>query len=181
MGLAVALMHERSLGTASRRAAAAHMRLARGAAAVRCVRCRTADARACLAAAARWAPYLATLPAREALPVTWHAAALRRLQGTDLPESIASDRKRLRAQWEAHVKPLTAAHPVAFPAAAFGHAAYVAARSLTASRGFAVDNFHGEGMVPLADLFNHSPAEDVHFTVRMRAAMRACRVRVRRG
>jgi SET domain-containing protein 6 len=107
--------------------------------------------------------------------VTWSPAALRALQGTDLPESVASDRKRLRADWAAHVAPLCAAHPARFPparSAFFSADAYAAARTLTASRAFAVDAYHGEGMVPLADLFNHEAAEDVHFTAR--AAERAC-------
>ena len=120
----------------------------------------------------RWAPYLATLPAREPLPVTWQPSSLRALQGTELPESVASDRRRLRADWAAHVAPLTAAHPERFPAAAFSAEAYVAARTLTASRAFAVDAYHGEGMVPLADLFNHEAEEDVHFTARGVVALR---------
>ncbi len=172
MGLALALMYERSLGAASRRAhepAARSSVLAAAAAA-----CAAAHAaRRASARRRRWAPYLATLPAREPLPVTWPPAALRALHGTQLPEAVASDRKRLRADWEAHVRPLSAAQPERFPPAAFSHDAYVAARTLTASRGFAVDAYHGEGMVPFADLFNHEADEHVHFTAR-RALRRPC-------
>lgn len=47
----------------------------------------------------------------------------------------------------------------------FGVEHYFAAKSLVASRSFQIDDFHGSGMVPLADLFNHKTgAEDVHFT-----------------
>jgi len=129
IGLAVALMYERSQGGSS-----------------------------------AWAPYLATLPAREPLPVTWAEPQLRLLQGTALPDSCAADRERLRADWQRHVKPLTAADATRFPEPHFSYDAYVAARTLTASRGFAVDAYHGEGLVPLADLFNHEPDEHVHFT-----------------
>lgn len=47
----------------------------------------------------------------------------------------------------------------------FGVEQYLAAKSLIASRSFEIDDYHGFGMVPLADLFNHKTgAEDVHFT-----------------
>ncbi|GAB2218547.1 hypothetical protein Droror1_Dr00001774 [Drosera rotundifolia] len=47
----------------------------------------------------------------------------------------------------------------------FGAEEYFAARTLVASRSFQIDDYHGIGMVPLADLFNHKTgAEDVHFT-----------------
>ena len=36
--------------------------------------------------------------------------------------------------------------------------AYLQAASLTSSRAFYVDDFHGEALVPLADLFNHKAA-----------------------
>lgn len=41
----------------------------------------------------------------------------------------------------------------------------MSAKTLVASRAFKVDEYHGYGMVPLADLFNHkTAAEDVHLT-----------------
>ena len=129
MGLAVALMYERSLGERS-----------------------------------GWSAYLRTLPAREPLPVTWAEPQLALLRGTAIPPSVAADRERLRKDWERHVRPLSEAQPTRFPAAHFSYDCYVAARTLTASRAFAVDAYHGEGLVPLADLFNHSPDEHVHFT-----------------
>ncbi|GKV25406.1 hypothetical protein SLEP1_g34853 [Rubroshorea leprosula] len=47
----------------------------------------------------------------------------------------------------------------------FGIEDYFAAKSLISSRSFEIDEYHGFGMVPLADLFNHKTgAEDVHFT-----------------
>lgn len=52
-----------------------------------------------------------------------------------------------------------------FPAKWFSIEHYFAAKTLVASRAFEVDDVHGFGMVPLADLFNHKTgAEDVHFT-----------------
>ena len=48
----------------------------------------------------------------------------------------------------------------------FGFEDYLAARTLIASRSFQVDDhYHGVGMVPLADIFNHKTgAEDVHLS-----------------
>ncbi|CAI6002210.1 unnamed protein product [Closterium sp. NIES-64] len=44
--------------------------------------------------------------------------------------------------------------------------AYLAVKSLISSRAFSIDSWHGHGMVPLADLFNHRTAsESVHFTI----------------
>jgi SET domain-containing protein 6 len=108
-----------------------------------------------------WSEYLRTLPAQEPLPVTWAEPQLALLRGTAIPPSVAADRERLRKDWERHVRPLSEAQPSRFPASHFSYDCYVAARTLTASRAFAVDAYHGEGMVPLADLFNHSPDEHV--------------------
>jgi hypothetical protein len=47
----------------------------------------------------------------------------------------------------------------------FGFRAFLAAASLVASRAFHVDDAHGQGLVPVADLFNHAGGggEHVHF------------------
>ena len=47
----------------------------------------------------------------------------------------------------------------------FGFRAFLAAASLVASRAFHVDDAHGQGLVPVADLFNHAGGggEPVHF------------------
>lgn len=43
--------------------------------------------------------------------------------------------------------------------------AWMKAASLVTSRAFQVDEYHGESLVPFADLFNHRPEnEHVHFT-----------------
>ena len=112
----------------------------------------------------RWAPYLAILPQREPLPLAWSGSEQALLAGTELVASISADVEQLQKDYETHIEPLTALYPASFPAAAFSLAAYVDARTLTASRGFAVDAHHGQGMVPFADLFNHETQEDVHFT-----------------
>ena len=129
VGLAVALLHERSLGEKS-----------------------------------HWAPYLATLPVREPLPVSWTAEQLELLKGTELEASVQADLARMRGDWEQLVQPLAQSQPGVLPPAFATLEAYLDARTLTASRSFAVDAYHGEGMVPLADLFNHEDEEHTHFT-----------------
>ena len=63
--------------------------------------------------------------------------------------------------WHRHIRPLTLPDDPSDPESApllplspslmsFSH--FVSARTLIASRGFTIDEWHGEGMVPIADL-----------------------------
>ena len=99
-----------------------------------------------------------------ALPVSWTAEQLQLLKGTELEASVQADLARMRTDWEQHVQPLARSQPGVLPPAFATLEAYLDARTLTASRSFAVDAYHGEGMVPLADLFNHEDEEHTHFT-----------------
>ncbi|XP_049392604.1 ribosomal lysine N-methyltransferase 3 [Solanum stenotomum] len=86
-----------------------------------------------------WFGYLQLIPYSESIPLLWSLSQI----------------DSLRAGTELHK--LKAEH--------FGVKEYLAAKSLIASRSFEIDDYHGCGMVPLADLFNHKTgAEDVHFT-----------------
>ncbi|KAL6223306.1 hypothetical protein ACLB2K_006693 [Fragaria x ananassa] len=126
LGLAVAIMQERSLGEQS-----------------------------------PWAPYLAVLPEREAIPLVWTAEEL--LRGTELHETVKEDRTVMLEDWKESIEPLRDQIGTRFERF-FGFEDYLAARTLIASRSFQVDDHHhGVGMVPLADIFNHKTgAEDVH-------------------
>ena len=153
VGLAVALMYERSIGAKSKCVVAVG-----GGHVLR------STSRSDSCAPPRWAPYLATLPACEPLPVTWSEEEQRELQGTELVSSIDRDKQLMANDWDTLIQPLMHAHPDLFPAEHFSLEKYTHARTLTSSRGFTIDAFQGHGMVPFADLFNHESEEDVHFT-----------------
>ena len=101
--------------------------------------------------ASRWAPYLRTLPRCEPLPVLWPADALSRLACTALPAATAHALATWRADWEAVPAKLRGA------AGAESWDDYLHARTLVSSRSFAVDAYHGDGMVPFADGARLSP------------------------
>lgn len=54
--------------------------------------------------------------------------------------------------WEENIVPLTSLLPENVDPGSFGIKEYLAAKSLIASRSFEIDDYHGWGMVPLADL-----------------------------
>ncbi|XP_062001983.1 ribosomal lysine N-methyltransferase 3 [Rosa rugosa] len=127
LGLAVAIMHERSLGEQS-----------------------------------HWAPYLAVLPEQEPIPLVWTAEEL--LRGTELHDTVKEDRGVMLEDWKESIEPLQDQIGSTQFESFFGFEEYLAARTLVASRSFQIDDhYHGVGMVPLADIFNHkTAAEDVH-------------------
>lgn len=58
----------------------------------------------------------------------------------------------MEEDWKESVAPLSLRHADDFPAHWFTLSHYLAAKTLVASRAFEVDEYHGYGMVPLADL-----------------------------
>ncbi|KAF5727624.1 hypothetical protein HS088_TW22G01320 [Tripterygium wilfordii] len=131
LGLAVALMYEKSLGEKS-----------------------------------PWAGYLQLLPERECMPLVWTLDEVDSLLGgTELHKIVKEDKALIYEDWKENILPLVDSVPSKLDRKSFGIEDYFSAKSLIASRSFEVDDFHGSGMVPLADLFNHKTgAEDVHFT-----------------
>ncbi|CAN1787577.1 Ribosomal lysine N-methyltransferase 3 [Linum perenne] len=140
LGLSVALMYERSLGESS-----------------------------------PWAGYLQLLPESESVPLLWTLDEIDRfLQGTELHkmaslcicrQAVKEDKGLVFEDWEENILPLVQQLPSNVDAKDFEVDQYFAAKSLVSSRAFEIDDYHGHGMVPLADLFNHKTgAEDVHFT-----------------
>ncbi|XP_057972514.1 uncharacterized protein LOC131160674 isoform X2 [Malania oleifera] len=113
-----------------------------------------------------WAPYLRLLPQTECLPLVWtpdEVDAL--LPGTELHKMVKEDNSLVYEDWEECIVPLLASASIKLNPKFFGVEQYFAAKSLIASRSFEIDDYHGFGMVPLADLFNHKTgAENVHFT-----------------
>ncbi|KAK8966098.1 hypothetical protein KSP40_PGU001324 [Platanthera guangdongensis] len=130
LGLALALMYERSLGAAS-----------------------------------PWEGYLQILPDRECVPFTWSLEEVDNLLvGTELHKTVKEDQKFLVEDWKEYIEPLIQSGPLEMDWAYFGIEQYFSAKSLVASRSFEICEYHGSGMVPLADLFNHKTgAENVHF------------------
>ncbi|XP_042963334.1 ribosomal lysine N-methyltransferase 3 [Carya illinoinensis] len=131
LGLAVALMYERSLGESS-----------------------------------PWADYLQLLPCQECLPLLWTLDEVDfLLRGTELHKTMKEDKALIYEDWKENILPLLDSQHFNLNPIFFGIEQYFAAKSLIYSRSFEIDDYHGFGMVPLADLFNHkTAAEDVHFT-----------------
>ncbi|PKA49911.1 Pentatricopeptide repeat-containing protein [Apostasia shenzhenica] len=132
LGLAVALMYERSLGTAS-----------------------------------PWHGYLQLLPLRECVPIIWTSDEVDELLvGTELHKTVKEDKRFLHEDWKHYIEPLILSGPLMIDPKSFSVEQYFAAKSLVSSRSFDIDDYHGFGMVPLADLFNHKTGgEHVHFTL----------------
>ncbi|KAJ0972127.1 hypothetical protein J5N97_020086 [Dioscorea zingiberensis] len=131
LGLAFALMYERSLGEAS-----------------------------------EWFGYLQVLPEREDVPLVWSLEEVDRLlAGTELHKAVKEDQAALFDDWKEFIEPLIHSGSLKLDPKFFGVEQYFSAKTLVASRSFQIDDYHGFGMVPLADLFNHKTgAENVHFT-----------------
>ncbi|XP_020575751.1 ribosomal lysine N-methyltransferase 3 isoform X2 [Phalaenopsis equestris] len=132
LGLSIALMYEKSLGSAS-----------------------------------PWEGYLQLLPERECIPLVWSLEEVDKLLvGTELHKIVKDDKKFLFEDWKEYIEPLIQSGPSEIDSDNFGIEQYFSAKSLIASRSFEIDKYHGSGMVPLADLFNHKTgAENVHFTL----------------
>ncbi|MED6212634.1 hypothetical protein PIB30_085368 [Stylosanthes scabra] len=80
-------------------------------------------------------------------------------------QTVKEDKVLICEDWKENIFPLLDSAPSRLNPTFFGIEQYFAAKSLISSRGFEIDDYHGFGMVPLADLFNHKTgAEDVHFT-----------------
>ncbi|XP_062113846.1 ribosomal lysine N-methyltransferase 3-like [Humulus lupulus] len=114
-----------------------------------------------------WAPYLNVLPYQECLPFVWTPQEVKTLLcGTELRKTVKEEQVLMCVDWEVDILPLLESESCQLDPSFFGLQDYFAAKSLVHSRSFMIDDdFHGAGMVPLVDLFNHkTAAEDVHFT-----------------
>ncbi|XVF14684.1 hypothetical protein REPUB_Repub09cG0082600 [Reevesia pubescens] len=113
-----------------------------------------------------WAGYLQLLPRQECLPLVWTLGEVDSLlSGTELHKTVKEDKALIYEDWKESILPLIYSAPQTLHPSSFSVEEYFAARSLIASRSFQIDEYHGFGMVPLADLFNHKTgAENVHFT-----------------
>jgi SET domain-containing protein 6 len=103
----------------------------------------------------KWAGYFAAMPHREYLPVFWNKEQLQALQGTEIENSASEDLANVEDDYTTHVLPLLSTYPDRFKAELCTLQHFHYAASLVASRMFGIDDVHGAGMVPLADVFNH--------------------------
>jgi SET domain-containing protein 6 len=67
-------------------------------------------------------------------------------------QAVLEDKKLIEEDWEECILPLCEKNPHDFPAVHFTLEDYFLAKTLISSRAFEVDEYHGYGMVPLADL-----------------------------
>ncbi|KAI9305094.1 hypothetical protein BJ944DRAFT_256026 [Cunninghamella echinulata] len=81
-----------------------------------------------------------------------------------MEHAVYNDLQDLKEDYEEIVEPLLAKYPDIFNREAFTFDHFQKATTLVASRAFEVDAYHGNAMVPFADIFNHkSGDEHVHF------------------
>ncbi|KAJ3313692.1 hypothetical protein HDV04_001702 [Boothiomyces sp. JEL0838] len=110
-----------------------------------------------------WYNYLQSIPVFENVPCFWSDEDKAFLASTDVGKSLAQDIQYLQDDYKEHVIPLIEKYDE-FDAKFMTLERWMNATSLVTSRAFQVDEFHGESLVPLADLFNHKTgAEHVHF------------------
>lgn len=78
---------------------------------------------------------------------------------------MKQDRKFLCEDWKECIEPLMSSGELDIDPDDFSLENFFSAKTLVSSRSFQIDSYHGSGMVPLADLFNHkTDCEHVHFT-----------------
>ncbi|KAI7837623.1 hypothetical protein COHA_008549 [Chlorella ohadii] len=117
----------------------------------------------------KWHGYFQACPSREYVPLFWSDGQLALLAGTELDGRVQADREAAREDFEEHILPLVGKYPGRLRPEFVTLPNFHAAASLVASRAFGVDEWHGDAMVPLADIFNHkasvvelAPGYEVH-------------------
>ncbi|GAM28384.1 hypothetical protein SAMD00019534_115600, partial [Acytostelium subglobosum LB1] len=108
---------------------------------------------AALGPASKWHGYIKSLPLTVDLPILWDDESLALLKGTSIESVVYENRDTLEETFKKHVAgQLTANHPDLFPAAVFTLENFKRASCLVSSRAFNIDDYHGDAMVPLADM-----------------------------
>lgn len=106
----------------------------------------------------KWHGYFLALPQREYLPIFWNHRQRQYLQGTMLCDKhsvLEAELQALRNDFTHLVKPFARKYKDRLRYEAWTFKNFQMAASLVASRAFGIDNSLGDGMVPLADAFNH--------------------------
>ncbi|RUS18381.1 hypothetical protein BC938DRAFT_476002, partial [Jimgerdemannia flammicorona] len=105
-----------------------------------------------------WYGYLQSLPwDRQDLPIFWTPEEKKWLQGTEVESAVIADLNDLNDDYLAIVAPLLAKYPYIFPEdkhiTYFSLTTFVRISTLVAGRAVEVDDFHGNALVPFADIF----------------------------
>lgn len=110
-----------------------------------------------IGASSRWAGYFESMRDSEYLPIFWTEKELDLLEGSEIRASdVESDKQDVMDDYTHHVIPLMETYRDVFGKMSDTSVeSFVKTASLVASRAFGVDGNHGDGMVPLADVFNH--------------------------
>ena len=113
-------------------------------------------------AASRWHDYLESMREVADLPILWSEDELALLRGTGLDVAARTWRAELAREHRTITRALReAGQHVGAEGAAMARlplVSYVHAATLMASRGFFVDDSHGDGLVPAIDVANHKCA-----------------------
>lgn len=106
--------------------------------------------------ASKWVGYFASMPRREYLPgLFWSSSEIAELQGTEIESKMEGEREDVEEDFQLLVAPLAKKYPDRLHVENWNLDSFRAAASLVASRAFGIDPVLGDGMVPLADAFNH--------------------------
>ncbi|KIY68528.1 SET domain-containing protein [Cylindrobasidium torrendii FP15055 ss-10] len=117
----------------------------------------------------RWHGYLQSLPKNQVdLPVFWSndLDAMRFLNGTEIQKRLVardSDDLNLFDSLLSFYENTAVAVSEKYSGSKVPFESFTHAYSLVSSRAFLVDAYHGLSMVPIADAFNHSQDNHVHF------------------
>ncbi|KAK5577534.1 hypothetical protein RB653_002477 [Dictyostelium firmibasis] len=113
----------------------------------------------------KWYGYISSLPRKVDVPILWDSKSRKLLKGTSI-EDVLNDDDILISQVYADVivATLSKNHPEIFgDKELYSLENFKIANSIISSRAFCVDSYHGDSLVPLADIFNHRTArENVH-------------------
>ena len=110
-----------------------------------------------------WYDYLSTIPEYEQLPIFYTKEEQFYLQNTDVGRSIHEDVAFLVHDYETYILPLLNGKYPQLNKKFFTEENWIRVASLISSRAFQIDDFHGEALCPLGDLFNHkTDLENVH-------------------
>ncbi|GMH42823.1 hypothetical protein BSKO_10742 [Bryopsis sp. KO-2023] len=105
-----------------------------------------------------WYDYFQSMPDREYVPIFWTKEEMDLLKGTDIERKAEEDRDATEEDFESLVAPVLLKYKERFEKCDITLSAFRDVASLVGSRAFFVDEEHGEGLVPLADVFNHKGA-----------------------
>ncbi|KYQ93075.1 hypothetical protein DLAC_05688 [Tieghemostelium lacteum] len=113
----------------------------------------------------KWYGYIQSLPVEGVdLPVMWSLEDQSLFNGTSMEDILKRDKEQLECLYNDNIRDLLIPkHSDIFSGESFSYREYLIATSLVSSRAFNVDSYHGDSMVPLADIFNHRTLrENVH-------------------